>query len=269
MRDVETDFHSPQPTGKIGLTYVLCPKNTGADFEQLLAKYFPGARVFHDPYLLMEGLLEHLSEARHAPVEGMAGSVVIHLQALFASEMRLVGSIREACPGMSIYLAGTDGRPQWLAAGLQQGASGLLTTGGVMELQPHVHGRNGHALNAPVVNGNGANGHNQPELANGSHPAHGSSAALSVNLHVSNKTAGDKPNGVSAARTVGNVHGVGTGLKDATDQNTEQPVKAGLSNGASGTIVEEMDDPDVPLHSPGEPVLTAEELRALLSADPA
>lgn len=184
-----------------------------------------------DPYAAMAELCQRPLVYR---------ALILSLNSLFREELGMVAAVKSHFPHIDIWLSDTDGRQAALAESLRLGADGLVAEDGL-----HRIAVNGGQVDIPVRRHHSANDTTAKAPVThvpADHDLHGIDSTEASKT--SDATSGNNPSPVDGP------------LDESTTRSldTEPPLEP--------TLTEEMDSQRE--MSLGEPVLTAEELRALL-----
>lgn len=283
---------SSEPASGVGLALVVgTPDRRQLAASSLTAGGLTSLEV-DDPYIAM-------AELCRSPAA--VSTLVLSLQSLYREELQLIAAVRRRFPHVDVYLTDLDGRSAALAEAMRLGADGLLTEDGLHRLserrsvaalsdstrfsQPDADkaelasGRNGHA-SAKAVERSEATEGRDPWAAGAPLPERSRSdgeAARSDPRRVGREprpAVSNRGGGPAPAKPVSSVPMSSVPLASAPMSSV--PVAsdvaaaplAGTVDGATlgASAGDDFEDPYS--FAPGEPILTAEELRALLHDQP-
>lgn len=234
----------------LGPCLVLADTSVWSQLDQLLAQ-LPAptttAARLTDPYAALLELLRRPMAFR---------AVVISLQKIFPTEIALIKTLRERLGHIDVVLTHTDGRAAALAEALRLGATALLDADGLHRLA--------HPQHQPIAHSHPS--HNDPTVASitaltasGPSDAPPSLADVFASIHApaNNLRAGDS---TTPIKTPDPQHiSVQPSHTDSTGERPNLPT----SPQHLEHLQDHSNDPIDETHD-GEPILTADELRALL-----
>jgi hypothetical protein len=206
------------------------PASRGQPLEMLRQMGFTCAEA-DEPYAAM-------GELCRGPAEYKA--VVLSLAGVYTEELELIAAIKQRHPGVEVWLTDADGRQSALAEAVRLGADGVADEDGLhrVALTPAAERRTRGATSA---------------------------AGLAAELSQVTGTAAAYGDGVAGAPAAGDCEGAGAIGTGAPQEGAPAPphyVGQPRSAGRDATSIDREADSEE--SAGGDPVLTADELRALL-----
>ncbi len=218
-------------TGRAGgQVLIVAGEHAQAELRDLAERAGLGAHACGDPYAAVVELLRRPLVFR---------AVVLSLQNLYREELTIIKTLRTRLPHVDVWLAHTDGRHAAMAEALRLGATGLLSEEGVYRFTDD-------ADEPPILQQRLIEPHQAVPSDDAPHHA-------------------DTPSEQRAAAPHGGVHfAAGVPLVNGSSHNHSQSHHASNSNQSTSAnrSPEAVSTPKSTMDV--EPILTAEELRALL-----
>ena len=193
---------------------------------------------FDDPYAAM-------AELCRRPVGTAA--ILLSLHGLYREELQLIAAVKRAHPAAEVWLTDIDARPATLAEAMRLGADGLLGEDGLRRVGGATFGPAAPAPSAAAP-------------VNGSAAPH--EAGSSYDLVLAPRVERVSIPSASAAKSVNSANPF------AANPFADDPLSEDGGPAARRQQPDAEDDDDFYAPSSGEPILTADELRALLQDYP-
>lgn len=186
-----------------------------------------------DPYAAM-------AELSRSP--GDVSAIILSLQGTYREELQIIAAIRRRFPELDVWLTDIDGRSAMFAEAIRLGADGLVGEDGLHRMSERSPGPT--AIVDPV-----------------SSPA-ARVVETNINGHVATESAASE--GEPVAERIRPVS------RETSRRPAPEPAAVVAASAAAepAAVADAAEDEDPYAFSPGEPILTAEELRALLHDQP-